>query len=95
MDYSQQQQQQQQQPQQGIPMVPQQPTPVYEKAPEYPQQQQQQVPMQSPPVHVQGHQFMTAMPLAALSRSPAPVDCPSCGARALTACSYQSGDNAQ
>jgi hypothetical protein len=92
MDYSQQPQavpQQQQQQQQGIPMVPQQPTPVYEKAPEYPPQQPAPMPMH------QGHQFMTAMPLAALTRSPAPVDCPSCGARALTACSYQSGDNAQ
>ncbi|KAA8903577.1 LITAF-like zinc ribbon domain-containing protein [Sphaerosporella brunnea] len=86
-----------QQPQQGIPMVPQQPAPVYEKAPQqqaYPQQQQH-VPMQPQPmVQAQGHQYLTAMPLGALSRSPAPVDCPSCGVRGLTTCAYQSGDSA-
>ncbi|KAI5859128.1 LITAF-like zinc ribbon domain-containing protein [Tricharina praecox] len=83
---AQQQQQYVHDPSQPMP-VSQTPAPMYgEKAPDYHLQPQQ--------TGAQGHQFLTAMPLASLSRSPAPVDCPSCGARALTACSYQSGDNA-
>jgi hypothetical protein len=33
--------------------------------------------------------------LTALSRKPAYLDCPACRIRALTVCTYQSGDKAQ
>jgi hypothetical protein len=40
-------------------------------------------------------QYKTAAPIAALGRSPAPVDCPSCGQRALTTTSFVVGNTAQ
>jgi len=46
-------------------------------------QQAQPLPPQS--------QFQTAIPLAALNRSPAPVDCPICHQRAMTNVHYESG----
>lgn len=86
----------------GYPQQPDPTAPAYEKDP-YAQQQQP-----PPQAHINPaqmaqpttpgaatHQFQTSMPLSALSRSPAPVDCPSCGQRALTSVQYESGDNAQ
>jgi hypothetical protein len=55
--------------------------------------QQQFVPQQFPPQQQQ--QLRTAVPIAALSRSAVPIDCPSCGQRAVTVISYRSGDNTQ
>lgn len=40
-------------------------------------------------------QYQTATPLASLNRSPAPVDCPSCGERAMTVTSFESGNTTQ
>ncbi|KAH7230907.1 LITAF-like zinc ribbon domain-containing protein [Fusarium tricinctum] len=37
-------------------------------------------------------QYKSVAPIAALGRSPAPVDCPSCGQRALTATSFAVGN---
>ncbi|EXL96761.1 LITAF-like zinc ribbon domain-containing protein [Fusarium oxysporum II5] len=37
-------------------------------------------------------QYKTVAPIAALGRSPAPVDCPGCGQRALTATSFAIGN---
>ena len=72
---------------------PQQPQQVYQQDPsQYVQQPQQPQPQYATQ---QSHQFMTAQPLAILNRSPAPVDCPSCGARALTAIKFESGDKTQ
>ncbi|EXA32748.1 hypothetical protein FOVG_16081 [Fusarium oxysporum f. sp. pisi HDV247] len=37
-------------------------------------------------------QYKTACPIATLGRSPAPVDCPGCGKRALTSTSFLVGN---
>ncbi|KAK7552156.1 LITAF-like zinc ribbon domain-containing protein [Phyllosticta citricarpa] len=37
-------------------------------------------------------QYRTATPLANLQRSPAPVDCPACGTRALTVTKFKTGN---
>lgn len=42
-----------------------------------------------------GHQYQTALPLAALTGSPAPVDCPACGQRALTVTESETGGTTQ
>ncbi|KAF5703521.1 lipopolysaccharide-induced transcription factor regulating tumor necrosis factor [Fusarium mundagurra] len=42
--------------------------------------------------HRTNSQYKTAAPIAALGRSPAPVDCPSCGQRGLTATSFSVGN---
>ncbi|KAG9238964.1 LITAF-like zinc ribbon domain-containing protein [Amylocarpus encephaloides] len=61
--------------------------------------QQQSIPMQQQ--HPQGgaapaaggvRQYQNVTPLASLSRSAAPVDCPACGQRAMTKISYLSGN---
>jgi len=58
----------------------------------------QQVPVQAGgPVYVQqaAGQFQMATPLAALNQGPAPVDCPACGQRGVTAVTYESGGTTQ
>lgn len=52
-------------------------------------QSQQQVPQVG--VQPQQSQYRTATPLHSLGEAPAPVDCPSCGNRALTRIEYKSG----
>lgn len=42
-----------------------------------------------------GKHFQAAVPLGALSGSPAPVDCPACGQRALTMTEHEIGGTTQ
>ncbi|KAF4546699.1 Lipopolysaccharide-induced transcription factor regulating tumor necrosis factor [Lasiodiplodia theobromae] len=62
--------------------------PPYDHNQYYAQQQQQQQQQQ----HPGAQQYRTATPIANLNRSPAPVDCPACGHRALTATTFQTGN---
>jgi hypothetical protein len=63
----------------------------------------QQQPVQMMAVQAQGvpmqrsgqQQFQTAVPLSSLNRAPAPVDCPSCGQRALTVTNLEVGNTNQ
>ncbi|KAH7157249.1 LITAF-like zinc ribbon domain-containing protein [Dactylonectria estremocensis] len=43
-------------------------------------------------MHPLNSQYRTAAPMAALGRAPTPVDCPSCGQRALTATHFTVGN---
>jgi lipopolysaccharide-induced tumor necrosis factor-alpha factor len=54
---------------------------------------QQGFPMQL--VQPQGQMFQMATPLAALNMGGAPVDCPACGQRGMTAVSYEAGGTSQ
>ncbi|MCJ1224475.1 hypothetical protein MMC12_001120 [Toensbergia leucococca] len=56
-------------------------------APPYAQSQPQQLPQQQ-----QQSQYRTATPLYALNSAAAPVDCPCCGARALTRIEFEAGN---
>ena len=40
----------------------------------------------------QMNQYKNATPLASIGQGPTPVDCPSCGVRAVTRVEYQSGN---
>lgn len=82
----------QQQPQQFI----QQASPVTSPGQEKQQFYVQQVPQHPgmPPAPQSG-QFQTAVPLASLQKSPAPVDCPNCRHRGMTRVEYHSGGMTQ
>ncbi len=58
-----------------------------------------QVPMAQQPVQAapaaNDSQYKTVTPIAALGRSSAPVDCPSCGKRTLTATTFIVGTTTQ
>jgi len=56
------------------------------------QQQQYQQPVQ---VQAPASNYQTAMPLASLQAFPAPVDCPVCGVRQMTAVSEEIGGYTQ
>ncbi|KAH7038600.1 LITAF-like zinc ribbon domain-containing protein [Macrophomina phaseolina] len=56
------------------------------------QQQQQQHPGMPPQQPSGGQQFRNATAIPNLSRSPAPVDCPACGARSMTTTTYITGN---
>lgn len=56
------------------------------------QQQQQQQHHQAP---LQNQNYASATPLGSLQQGPTPVDCPSCGVRALTQTDYVSGGTTQ
>ena len=43
----------------------------------------------------QGSQYQTAVPLASLQKSPAPVDCPNCRQRVMTRTEFHSGNYTQ
>ena len=83
--------------QQGIPMTadPQ----VQGQQPGQQQLQGQQPVQQQFQGQQQGQQqqqlYVSATPIAALNRSPAPVDCPSCGQRALTITNLEVGNTTQ
>ncbi|KAF2654493.1 hypothetical protein K491DRAFT_693799 [Lophiostoma macrostomum CBS 122681] len=61
---------------------------------QYPPQQQQQQQQQPgmPPQQPSGMVYQNVTPIASLNRSPAPVDCPACGQRAMTNCSFETGN---
>lgn len=66
------------------------PTPI---EPDYAAQPVQPVPV---PVQPQSHsQYPTAVPLYALQRTPAAVDCPSCHQREMTRVEFASGGTTQ
>lgn len=59
-----------------------------------------QVPLRVPvptaaPAAATGSQYRNATPIAALGESSAPVDCPSCGQRALTSTNFVVGNTTQ
>lgn len=85
--------QQPQQPQQyvGSP-VPQHPQSAYVSPQPTGQYQQPQNPGM-PPQQQSGTVYQNATPIAALSRGPAPADCPACGQRAMTNVSYEVGNS--
>ncbi|GME37011.1 LPS-induced tumor necrosis factor alpha factor [Neofusicoccum parvum] len=56
------------------------------------QQQQQQHPGMPPHQASGGQQYRNATAIANLNRSPAPVDCPACGVRAMTTTSFETGN---
>ncbi|KAF2712307.1 hypothetical protein K504DRAFT_499410 [Pleomassaria siparia CBS 279.74] len=45
-----------------------------------------------PPQQQSGTVYQTVTPIANLNRSPAPVDCPACGQRAMTNVAYKTGN---
>ena len=72
----------------------------YQQQQQVPGQQQfhpQQLPHQATgPVYVQqAPQLQMTTPLAALNQGPAPVDCPACRQRGITAVNYESGGTTQ
>jgi transcription elongation factor Elf1 len=79
----------QQQQYTGTPAHPQE---TYKGDPQHyaPQQHQQQPGM--PPQQASGMVYQNATPIPSLNRSPAPADCPACGQRALTNCSFETGN---
>jgi hypothetical protein len=82
----------QQQQYTGTPAHPQE---TYKGDPQHyaPQQHQQQPGM--PPQQASGMVYQNATPIPSLNRSPAPADCPACGQRALTNCSFETGNTNQ
>ncbi|KAK7727152.1 hypothetical protein SLS57_003187 [Botryosphaeria dothidea] len=70
--------------------------PGYDQSQYYAQQQQQQQHPGMPPQQPSGgQQFRNATAIANLNRSPAPVDCPACGTRAMTTTSFVTGNTTQ
>ena len=78
------QQQQQQQPQQQ----------AFNPQASMPQQQQQQQ-QQQMMMPGQARQFQNAVAIPNLGMGAAPVDCPTCGSRAMTNISYHAGNTTQ
>ncbi|KAL1594106.1 hypothetical protein SLS59_008940 [Nothophoma quercina] len=95
---------QQQQYQQQYPQHPQQtqsppPQHVQPGQPQSPYEQQQKAypgPQPGmPPQQQSGQVYQNATPIASLGRGPAPADCPACGQRAMTNCSFETGNSTQ
>ncbi|KAF1933031.1 uncharacterized protein M421DRAFT_89323 [Didymella exigua CBS 183.55] len=69
------------------PAQPAQPAHAYEQQKAYPTPQPGM-----PPQQQSGAVYQNATPIASLSRGPAPADCPACGQRSMTNCSFETGN---